>query len=88
MWHKVMHTGNCNKQLMKHTDCPDILWDTWWNFSFQRKFAHYTTKICWTNTQVGKEKNQVLRARVLLSIFLWLRKGNNWSPSWTYKDIW
>ena len=38
-WHKAMYTGNYNKQWLEHTDCPDIVWERWCKFPFQRKFA-------------------------------------------------
>ena len=43
MWHKVTHTGNCNKQWLKYTDFPDIAWETWWIF-FKGNFLIRPTK--------------------------------------------
>ena len=88
MWHKATHTVNCNKQWLEHIDSPDIAWNTWWEFSFLSTFAQYTTKTCWTNTWADRENFQLSRARVIISIFWWVRKRILWIISWTYKDIW
>ena len=86
--HRATHTGNCNKQWLEHIDCPDITWYTWWKFSFQGKFSQYTTKTCWTITQVYQEKFKASGDRVVPYIFWWVIKRTLWSPSWTYKKIW
>ena len=41
---KSIYAGKCNKPWLEHTNCPDIVWDMWWVFYFQRKTPSRLTK--------------------------------------------
>ena len=55
-WHKATHMINYTEQCLEHIDFPYNMWDAWWKFSFQSKFAKYNTKTFWTIKRVGQDK--------------------------------